>query len=397
MKRGLRVAMMGHKRIPGREGGIEVVVEELATRMAARGIDVTAYNRWELFRRDKQTRDKVYKGVKIKQTPTIPLGGLNAFMYSALSTLRIAFSRYDVLHFHAIGCSSHVWLPHLLGKKVVVTIHGLDWQRAKWNRLATRYIIHGEHNTVRYADEIIVLSKGNQDYFMRRYGRQTTLIPNGYTAHEAPEAQIITEKYGLTKGSYILFITRIVPEKGLHYLLDAFSQVETDKKLIIAGPMACSEEYERELRADAAKDERVQFVGFVKDRELAELYGNCSVYVLPSDIEGMPMTVLEAISYGARVLTSDIEENVDAAKGCSFTFHKGDVTDLRAKLQDLCSHPETRVAGNGTEWEDWEQVTDRTLGVYRSLLDGKVKHRQRDVRHGIHARAKSEKALDRQL
>lgn len=374
----MKIAMLGHKRIPGREGGVEIVVGELAVRMASRGERVEAYNRWDLFTEGGRVGDKFYKGVRIRQIPTLKNSKLNAFVYSVLASLRAIFGRYNVLHYHAIGSCAMLPIARPFCRCIVATVHGLDWQRAKWNRFASFYLKFGEKMAARYADEIIVLSEGNRRYFKETYGRETLLIPNGMVWTTPPPPNIILSKYGLSTGDYALFLARIVPEKGLHYLLDAFKQIKTVKRLVVAGKVDFDDEYNREIVRKAAEDERVIMAGFVQGQEWSELFGNCSVYVLPSDVEGMPISLLEALGFGARCLVSDIEENVDAGKGSVRTFPKGDVEGLRDALEDMLEHPEIRPqdGAQSAAWEDWDSVTDRTLGVYHSILDRKRRKRR---------------------
>lgn len=255
----MKIAMIGHKRIPSREGGVEIVVEELATRMVEKGHSVTAYNRkGKHVSGGKTVNLKEYKGVKIKSVPTFENGKLNAIVYSVIATFLALFGRYDVIHFHAEGPCSMIWLPHLFGIHTVATIHGLDWQRAKWGGFATKFLKFGEKTAAKYADELIVLSEGTRDYFKKTYGRETVFIPNGIDVQNEKKADIITKKYGLEKDGYILFLARIVPEKGLHYLIDAFMQTDTDKKLVIAGGVSHSGEYAKQIH-DMAKDDRIIF------------------------------------------------------------------------------------------------------------------------------------------
>lgn len=366
----LHEAMIGHKRIPTREGGVEIVVRELAVRMAAKGNSVDAYNRWDVFTKGGKVGERRYHGVRIRQIPTLHNSKLNAFIYSVLASIRALFGRYDVIHYHAIGSCAMIWLTHLSGKKTIVTVHGLDWQRAKWNKFAVTYLKFGERMAVKYADEIIVLSKGNQRYFLENYGRKTVLIPNGMEHHDCPNPDTITAQYGMSRGDYVLYLARIVPEKGLHYLIEAFKQVKTNKRLIIAGGIDWDDAYCQKISKMAAEDSRVIMVGLVKGREWEELFGNCSLYVLPSDIEGMPMSLLEALSFGKRCLVSDIEENVEAGKGCVSLFKHSDTEDLRRMLQYLLDNPDAgQSTGGDANWEDWDTVTQKTLELYHKVLD----------------------------
>lgn len=170
---------------------------------------------------------------------------------------------------------------------MIVTIHGLDWQREKWKSgFGSKFIHQGEKNAVKYADEIIVLSKGVQDYFKKRYGRKTVFIPNGVNRPKIQESKLITEKYGLEKNSYILFLGRLVPEKGIRYLVEAFKNVKTDKKLVIAGGSSDTDSFMKELKDIAKDNDRIIFTGFVQGQILKELYSNAYIYTLPSDLEG---------------------------------------------------------------------------------------------------------------
>ena len=207
MKRNLNIAMFGHKRIPGREGGIEIVVEELGTRMAKKGNKVTCYNRAGHHvsgaEYDMKTI-KEYKGIRLKKVPTIEKKGLAAVSSSFFAALFTAFGHYDVVHIHAEGPAFFCWIPKLFGKRVIVTVHGIDWQREKWKSgFASKFIRQGERNAVKYADEIIVLSKGVQEYFKKTYGRETRFIPNGIGCTTVRQAKLITETFGLTKDSYM--------------------------------------------------------------------------------------------------------------------------------------------------------------------------------------------------
>lgn len=232
----MKIAMLGHKRIPSREGGIEIVVEELATRMVKRGHDVTCYNRrgHHVSGKEFDTQQEVsdYKGIRLKSVFTLNKKGLAAMTASTAATIMATMGNYDVIHFHAEGPCAMLWLPKLFHKKCIVTVHGLDHQRAKWGFLARTYIMLGEKTAVKFADEIIVLSRNVQKYFQETYGRKTMMIPNGVNKPEIRNAEIISEKYKLNKDNYILFLGRIVPEKGLKYLIQAFKQVNTEKKLV---------------------------------------------------------------------------------------------------------------------------------------------------------------------
>ena len=369
----LKIAMIGHKRIPSREGGVEIVVKELSTRLVEKGHQVDVYNRRGSHVSGKEFMNRIgkeYKGVRIITIPTFENKSLNAIVYSFLASIRVLFGGYDIIHYHAEGPCSMLWLPKLFRKKVVATIHGLDWQRAKWGNLASGVLKFGERMASKYADEVIVLSANMQDYFKKTYNRETRYIPNGINRPEYMAAKEITEKWGLHKEEYILFLARIVPEKGAHYLIDAYKRLQTDKKLVIAGGSSHSMEYYLELKNMAGNNYNIIFTDFVGGRTLEELYSNAYIFVLPSDVEGMAISLLEAMSYGNCCLVSDIPENTEVTEDKAPTFTKGDINDLARKLDVLCDNPE-KVQGYRREAADfickkynWDCVTDRTVEVY---------------------------------
>ena len=310
-KEQLNIVMLGHKRIPSREGGVEVVVEELSSRMVAAGHRVTCLNRAGKHVSGTEFAEdirKEYKGIRIRTVPTLDKKGLAAMTASLTGAIAATFSNADVIHFHAEGPCAMLWLPKLFGKRCIATVHGLDHKRAKWGKFARTYIMLGERCAVRFADEIIVLSRGVQQYFRDVYGRETVFIPNGVTRPEIREADLITSRFGLEKDGYILFLGRLVPEKGVHYLIEAFRKTETEKRLVIAGGTSDTDDYVCQLHEMAAGDDRILFAGFVQGRLLEELYSNAYLYVLPSDLEGMPLSLLEAMSYGNCCVVSDIPE-----------------------------------------------------------------------------------------
>ena len=372
MEKKLRVAMFGQKRL-SREGGIEIVVKELCTRMARDGCQVTCYNRSGHHVSGAEYDEKIeYEGIRQKSVLTIEKKGLAAVSSSAFAALYSALGKYDVIHIHAEGPAFFAWLPKMFGKRVVVTVHGIDWQREKWKSgFGSKFIRQGEKNAVKYADEIIVLSKGVQDYFKKVYGRETNFIPNGVNRPKLRAAEQISEKFGLSKDSYILFLGRLVPEKGIRYLIEAFKQVKTDKKLVIAGGSSDTDSFERELKDLAKNDERIIFTGFVQGSLLDELYSNAYIYTLPSDLEGMPLSLLEAMSYGNCCLVSDIPECTEVVEDKALIFKKSDVSDLWEKLQDACNHPENvmelkkEAADFICRKYDWDDVVEKTRELYR--------------------------------
>ena len=335
-----------------------------------------AYNRKGKNVQDKNAdkdkkKLKEYKGVKILTIPTINKKGIDAFLYSFFASVRALLGHYDVLHYHAEGSCAMLWIPHLFKKKIVVTIHGLDWQRSKWGGFATKYIKFGEKCAVKYADEIIVLSENVKKYFKETYNRETIFVPNGIDKPVIRQANIVKSKYNLNKNDYILFLARIVPEKGLDDLIDAYMQIETDKKIVIAGGASHTNEYLEHIKEKVKDNKNIIMTGFVQGEELDELYSNAYLYCLPSHIEGMPISLLEAFSYGCNVLISDIDENVQVAEQYATKFKMGNVEELAKKLKE-CLEDKNRYDSKEIQEfilnkYSWNDVVERTMKIYKEI------------------------------
>lgn len=368
----MRIAMIGHKRFGSREGGVEVVVTELARRMAAEGHEVTCYDRGgkDIMTGEKSLGERIVDGVRVVPVHTIDARGMAALSSSFFATLVAIKDRPDVIHYHAEGPCVPLPLACRAGIRTIATIHGLDWQRAKWGKLARAYIKHGEKNAAKRADEVIVLSRSAQQYFLDAYGRKAVVIPNGINPKELRPAHEITRRWGLEKDSYTLFLGRLVPEKRPELLIEAFKGIETERRLVIAGGGSDTSDYETSLKRAAEGDARILFTGFVQGEELAELYSNAYCYVLPSDVEGMPMSLLEAMAYGCCCVTSDIPECADVIAGAGLTFRRGDCGSLRDVLSSLIADEgKTRSLGlracaRANESFGWNSVVRRTLETY---------------------------------
>ncbi|MCI2068506.1 MAG: glycosyltransferase family 4 protein [Bacilli bacterium] len=368
--------MIGPKTVPSRDGGIEVVVGELSTRLAALGNDVTIFNRKRKHKKGEQILTE-YHGCHLKEIFTINKKGLDAIVYSFFATIKAKKmarkGEIDVIHYHAEGPCFFLWMfgKKHKGYKLVVTIHGLDWQRSKWGGFGSKMILQGEKRAVKYADQIIVLSKNNQKYFSDKYTRKTVFIPNGISPVCFHEPELIKKQWGLEKGSYVLFLGRIVPEKGCHYLIKAWKQLKqefnTDKKLVIAGKSSHSDEYFDSICNMVKGDSSIIMTGFVEGQALQELYSNAYLFVLPSDIEGMPMSLLEAMAYGNVCLVSDIPENKDLIDGRSYVFKTGDWEQLSAKLFYIIEHEKVLVHQPYIKFP-WNDVVFSTLQIYREKI-----------------------------
>ena len=375
----MKVAMVGHKIIPSRRGGIEKVLTSLCPLLVEEGAEVTCYNRSS----DKVENeyvgtvvDKKYCGVKLKKAFTLNARGVSAMMASFTAAISAAFGKYDIVHFHAEGPCAAMWIPKLFGKKCVATVHGLDWQREKWGKgFASKYIKFGEKVMAKYADEIIVLSESAAKYFKDTYNRDTVLINNGIEKPDKKQADKIKELYGISKDEYICMVSRLTAEKGVHYLIDAYNSINTDKKLVIAGDTSDTDDYVELLKKKAEGNPNIIFTGFISGDVLDEIYSNAYLVVLPSDIEGMSLSLLEAMAYGNAVLCSDIPENTLVVEDKAIHFEKSNISDLADKLQMLCDKQDIRddYKKNAEEFilgkYNWNDVAKSTHNLYKKVLN----------------------------
>ncbi len=379
----MRVAMIGHKVVPSRRGGIENVLTVMCPMLVRLGAQVTCYNRSSDKSEEEfsgQVKNSCYGGVVLKNAPTVKARGIAAMLASYTAAVRAAFGKYDIVHFHAEGPCAALWIPKLFGKKCVATVHGLDWQREKWGKgFASKYIKFGEKMLASYADEVIVLSAGAQEYFKNEYGRETVVIPNGIAKPQCRPAKKITQLYGLNGGDYICTVSRLTAEKGIHYLIDAYNAAKPDKKLVIAGDASDTDSYAAHLKEKAAKNPNIIFTGFVSGEIRDEIYSNAYAVCLPSDIEGMSLSLLEALAYKNAVLCSDIPENTSVAEDKAVYFEKGNIKNLAEKLKEICRDEQlVRDLKRGADEfilnkYTWTDAVNSTFELYKKVLNRKGK------------------------
>lgn len=361
----MKVAAIGHKQIPGRSGGVEVVVEELAARLAARGFEVTVYNR----RINGKKSPEKFAGARLVDIPTPNSKKLNAAVYSYLATIRAIMDGAELIHYHALGPAASLWLAKLFGKKVVVTVHGLNYKTPKWKGFGAKYIKFGEKITAKYADRVIVLSRSIQEFFHEKYGRECDYIPNGLSMPEVIREDSILDRLQLRNKEFLLCVSRLVPGKGLEALVEAYKSVDSEAELIVAGDSDHVEEFKNALIESAADDDRIRFVGFVGKEDLCALYAAARLFVFPSEAEGMPMSLLEAMWFNCPCLVSDIEENTEVLGECGRVFHVGNVADLRHEIE-LALQGQKRSVNTReliAERNDWETIADKTARLYNAI------------------------------
>jgi glycosyltransferase involved in cell wall biosynthesis len=356
----MRIGMLGLKGIPY-PAGIENFTEEVGSRLVQRGHEVVVYVRPYV------QVGQAYRGMRIRRLPSIQTKHLDALSHTFLASLQVLFAGVDVVHYHALGPSVFAWLPRLRGLKTVAHVHGLDWERAKWSAFASRCLHAAEYSAVYFPHRTIAISTTLQRYFEAKYGRTVDYVPTGVKTYEYREPREIRQ-WGLAKDNYILFLSRLVPEKGAHYLIDAYERLAPDKFLVIAGPASGEDAYVARLKQTG--NPKVIFTGAATGTLLEELFSNTYLYVLPSEIEGLSHALLQALSHGRCVLASDIDANVEALGECGVTFRSRDAVDLKDKLEHLLTHPGVvhacAQAGRARVSREysWEHVVDRLEAIY---------------------------------
>lgn len=369
----MKIAMIGQKGIPAHSGGVEQHVDVLSRLLVERGHEVIVY-----CRRSYCDEAIINEQSAISNSPcrifrpSVPTKHLDAITHTVTATIDVLFRDADVVHYHAIGPAALAPIARLRGLPTVVTCHGLDWQRAKWGGLAKRCLRLGEWLAARCASRLVVVSEPLRQHFASVHGVDSTFIPNGVVPMEQRTPDRI-KQWNLRPRNYLLAASRLVREKGLHYLIPAFQSLETDLKLVIAGGGGLDQSYEQELRRMAGHN--VVFTGNA-DRELmAELYSNALLFLLPSELEGMSIALLEAMSCGLPVVVSDIPENVCVVGADGFTFRNRDTEHLREVLTSVLEHREVLPAfgercRSRVERFRWPQVAAELEAIYHSVVIG---------------------------
>lgn len=365
-----KIAYIGGRGVIGKYSGIETYYEETGRRLAALGHELTVYCRSHFT-----PNAAVHNGMRLVRLPTIRSKHLETFIHTAFSSVHACFSDCQIVHYHTLGPALFSFLPRFFGKQTLVTVQGLDWKRKKWSWVARWVLRIAEWAAARFPNKTIVASRTLQQYFRFKHNFTPVYIPNGTNLRKRRLGTLL-KQFGLLAGKYVLFLGRFSPEKNCDLLIDAFeaavAEIDPDTTLVLAGGSGHTDEYARRLRQRTT--DRIVFLDWLSGEAFEEVLTNAALVVLPSDLEGMSLSLLEAMGAGICVLASDTPENCEVIADCGFTFKAGDVDDLRRMLALLLNHSRlrepcgerarVRVQQNYL----WERVTAEIETVYRDLM-----------------------------
>lgn len=391
-----KIAFIGQKGIPCSQGGVERHVEELSVRLANNGHEVFVYTRPYFVPKEY----KKYENVNLISLPSLRTKNLDAISHTFISTLHAITKRVDIIHYQGVGPSLLTWLPKLFNRKikVIATVHSADWEHQKWSLFAQYMLKLGTKFACKFADEALAVSRGLQKYCLAKCKTDVTYIPNGvadFTKNTKSENQVL-KTFDLKYNKYILVVSRLVKHKGIHYLIDAFKTIKDagkfkNYKLVIVGSTAFTENYQQFLQRLTKNRNDIVFTGTQTGADLDSLFRNAYLYCQPSESEGLPIAVLEAMAYGKAVLISNIDENMELIHGNSstgaigFDFENKNVLDLTNKLEILLKNSDVvkSVGKKAKEYVklyyNWEEITARTERLYKStvLVRDKMKSKLR--------------------
>lgn len=372
----LKVCVLGTRGFPKVQGGVEAHCENLYPHLSQKGCEVIVFTRKPYV----NTTIVAHKGVKLIPLFSTKNKFLEAFLHTLIGIFAARKYSPDILHVHAVGPSLFIPIARLLGLKVIMTNHGPDYQRKKWGKIAKIILKLGEKFGSNYANGIICISEPIANHIMKKYKRNVTVIPNGVTVPIILHTENALREYNLEKGKYLLAVGRFVPEKGFHDLIEAFNQLSTSNsrlsadnwKLVIVGKADHEDRYSLDLKEKASKNNNIVLTGFLSGKPLQELYSHAGLFVLPSYYEGLPIVLLEAMSYGLSCIASDIPANKSVELFGDRFFKPGDIKILCAKIEEFIDKPlkeeeRRRQINMIAERYDWEKIAEKTMEVYRFI------------------------------
>lgn len=360
----MTIAFIGQKGIPAKNGGVDRHVENLAMFLTMKGENVIVYNRKKYLVNSVNE----WNGIKIIHLPFINCQSLATITHGFLATIDAIKRRVDVIHYHGIGPSLLAWIPRIFAPKikVVATLHSFDYGNDKWNYFAKSMLKLGEQSMCKNAHEVIVLTETMHDYLLQRHGRESIIIPNGAFVKEDLGIDYLSS-FGLEPKKYIISVSRLIRLKGLQYLIPAFKKISGDIKLVIVG----DGDYSSELNELAKGDPRIIFTGNQTGSALNQLYTNAKLFVQSSEMEGLSISLLEAMAHGLPCLASEIIANQQAAGEAAIYFTSKNIDNLKEKIDYCLTNPEKmeNLGMIGKERArsmfNWDKISGDTLEIYR--------------------------------
>lgn len=362
----MHIVVIGTRGIPEIQGGVETHCQELYPRIVDMGHKVTVIRRKPYI--NSLFDGNQYKGVGLVDLYAPRKKSLEAIVHTFLAVVKAKRLKADIIHVHAVGPALMVPLARILGMKVVMTNHGPDYERQKWSRLAKAFLELGERLGTKFSHRVIVISEVISSILCRRYNRQdTNLIYNGVSVPVKSAKLDYIQSKGLQPLRYIVTVGRFVKEKGFHDLIDAFINVDLKEyKLAIAGDADHPDEYSEHLKQKAA-EAGIVLTGFIRGEQMNQLMSNAALFVIPSYHEGLPFSLLEALSYGLDVAVSDIPANrLDCLESNDF-FKVGDINSLSDLIINKLSSPNINRTYDLSAY-DWDKIARQTVEVYKSVV-----------------------------
>ncbi|MFX0141341.1 MAG: glycosyltransferase family 4 protein [Candidatus Hodarchaeota archaeon] len=364
----MNIIMLGCRGVPATYGGVEKVVEELAARFVKKGHKVSV-----ICRNHYTPKMNVFKGIKIIRIPTVNQKHLEMIVHTVIASLYLLLKKYDIVHIHSVDPA--LLTPILkLRHPVVATSHGQAYRRDKWGKLAKTMSKFAERVFICSAHLCTAVSKTLTDYYLYKYGREVKYIPNGIEFRDIEDFDLI-KRFGIEKDKYILYVGRLIPTKGPKILIDAYKKINSETKLVFVGGSSHTDEYEKTLRKEA--NEKIMFLGYQHGRVLNALYDHCKLFVFPSQIEGLPIVLLESLCARKPVIFSDIPENMEIGNGLGISFRSGDSDDLGEKLSYALSNMEhfeifkSKISEKLDKEYNWDFIAEQYIKAYQEIMPKK--------------------------
>ena len=361
----MRIFVLGTRGIPDIQGGVEQHCENLYPLIASEEYQITIFRRTPFI----TNKNAIYRNIRFIDLPSTRIPGFEAFFHSFLSSVKCVLERPDIVHIHNIGPGFFVPFLKLTGLRVIMTYHSPNYEHTKWSFFTRGFLRFSEFLSLRFSDKIIFVSPYQKDKLGNK--RDFIHINNGVKIYPPNSEDGYIRSLGLQKQNYILAVGRFVEEKGFDLLINAYTRSKlNDLKLVIAGDADHETSYSVRLK-ELAKSGNVVLTGFVRGEKLQQLFNNARLFVLSSHNEGLPLSLLEAMSYHLPVLASNIPANLQIRLKDDSYFVSGDVESLSGKLESELQNDFVRVDYDMTPY-NWPHVAMQTKAVYDEV-SGKVK------------------------